>query len=150
MSRWSGNGQQWRHEGGKEWPPMWDGASPDKWPRFDTEVWTPDHCGPCVIVCERNSQPMVLVTYETAAAAEQADLALYDRPCGPGCQRMHYRVFTEPRRVRVERGVHDPQPVPPDLAGALWAAGYRRPNGLACPPAQHWPVDPAFNERMHR
>ena len=32
---------------------------------------------------------MQIVTYATAAAAEQADFALYDRPCRPGCRREH-------------------------------------------------------------
>jgi hypothetical protein len=147
MARTSEN---WRNGGGEDWPTLWDHAVADKWPKLSNDRWTPDHAGPALIVCERgDSQSMVVVMFENATAAEQADRALYDRRCGPGCLREHYRVWAEPGKLHVERGIHDPDPLPHDLASALWALGYRRANGIGkTRPPQMWPAPREFNEPL--
>ena len=53
----------------------------EKWPSLEAEPWIPDHAGQAVIVCERgDQQPMTVVWHDSAAEAEEADRALYDRP----------------------------------------------------------------------
>jgi hypothetical protein len=121
----------WRHGGSSEgWPTDWNGPVL-KWPTLDNDLWVPDHEGPCVIVCVRGpGVPMQLVSYETAAQAADADWALYDRECGPSCLRLHYRIWCTPSELHVERGVHDPAPMPDNLGAALRAAGYHPPDGV--------------------
>jgi hypothetical protein len=116
--------------GGGDWPSEWP-TLPDKWPHVKTDRWIPARAGPCVIVCARSQgEQSRIVSFETAEQAREADRVLYDRPCGPGCLREHFRVWCTPGELHVERGIHDPAPMPADLGAALRAAGYHPPVGV--------------------
>jgi hypothetical protein len=126
----SGSLSRWRDGGGDDWPTDWPSRA-EHWPSLENQPWTPTREGPAVIVCIRGRQnPMRLVSFESADDAREADVALFDRECGPGCLRLHYRVWCTPGALHVEPGYHDPPPVPHDLGKALRAAGYHEPGGL--------------------
>ena len=121
---------------------------------MENPAWTPDHAGPCLLVCERgDGTQMAVATYDTPEQAREADAALYDRPCGPGCLRLHYRVWAEPGRLHVEKGLHDPAPVPPTLARQL-AKFYPRHTRNGHPlksielHPELWPCPPEFNQPL--
>jgi hypothetical protein len=75
-------------------------------------------------------------------------------PCSPGCQGRHLRVWTQPGKLHIELGAHDPPALPGDLAEALKACGYSAPvvtsrTGVAIPP-KFLPSPPSFNEPLRR
>jgi hypothetical protein len=149
----SGSLSRWRDGGGDDWPTDWPSRA-EHWPSLENQPWTPTREGPAVIVCIRGRQnPMRLVSYETADEAREADAALYDRECGPGCLRLHYLVWCEPGRLHVETGLHDPEPVPRGLAAQL-AKFYPRfaRNGHPLKAIEvHpelWETPPEFNARQ--
>lgn len=103
---------------------------------------------------------MLVVSYETAADALDADRALYDRPCGVGCLRQHYVVYTEPGRLVVLRGTHDPSPTPGTLAQQLarYYPRYTRnghklraidPQGRTPRPRSDTPTTPPVTQTSH-
>jgi hypothetical protein len=84
-----------------------------------------------MICCLRVTDAAKVTTWKTAEAAALADRDFYATPCSPGCEGRHLRMWCEPGRLHVERGMHDRPPVPDDLGAAFRAAGYFPPGGVA-------------------
>jgi hypothetical protein len=98
------------------------------------------------LMCTKTGCASGLIEYDSLADAFDAAQVI---PCSPKCMGAHIVSWPEAGRVHAE--FVGSQPAPPDLASALWAYGYRRPDGLACTPPQFWPSRrPTLNERLIR
>lgn len=118
------------------------------WPGPPRATWVPKREA-AAIACLRLDTPSQIVHFANRAEAEQADRELYDGPCDPQCQQRHVVIWTEPGTHGVATGAHEPPAVPPGLAAALRAAGYRPPahDSLMTTP-RLWPAPSAMNPPM--
>jgi hypothetical protein len=101
---------------------------------MDLSEWTPTRCGAALILCLRPGEAVVMSVFPDAEAAELADAEMFT-PCSPGCLGAHSRVWTEPGRLHVVPGVHDPPP------STLRAASGNAPG----PGPECWPAPSILN-----
>ena len=150
MSR-RGQTSRWRDGGSSaEWPSEWPSPA-EAWPKPRSDGWTPDHEGHALIACLREHEATTITEWADAVEAEIADADLYITPCSVGCRGRHLRIWAEPGQLHVERGFHDPPPVPADLGKALRAAGYRPPRGTTLYDAkpEDWPHPTCWNPPLN-
>jgi len=135
------------------WPTAWEGHEP-YWPAYlyAPPRYVPERTSRAYLICHREQGCQTTTVWATPQEGREALAELTDRPCDPLCERRHSLTYTEPGRLTVLAGPHDPPVAPARLAAALRAAGYQRPppsggrDGLYSP--KDWPHPSRWNPKL--